>query len=111
MPKKKVISFRVEEEWLKALYGLAGTFGATPDEVIQQALPDVAVTRLFFQCKIYFPQLRWDEVADVILPSPTMHEKSGTLVNAEGRAFELKAGVTTRRPSEVEVIERLGALL
>jgi len=65
MSKKKAVSVHIEEEWLKALYGLAGTFGATPDEVIQQALPDVAVTRLFFQCKIYFPQLHWDEVANI----------------------------------------------
>jgi hypothetical protein len=65
MSKKKAVSVRVEEDRLKALYGLAGTFGATPDEVIEQALPDVAVTRLFFQCKIYFPELRWDDVADV----------------------------------------------
>jgi hypothetical protein len=65
MPKKKAISVRIEEEWLKALYGLAGTFDATPDEVIHRALPDVAVTRLFFQCKIYFPELHWDDVADV----------------------------------------------
>ena len=65
MAKKKLVPFRVEEEWFKALSGLAGTFGVAADEVIRQALPDLAVTRLFFQCRIYFPELRWDEVADV----------------------------------------------
>ena len=53
----------------------------------------------------------WDEVADVILPSPTMHEKSGTMTNTEGRVGEIVAAVTTELPSEVEVVERLGVLL
>jgi len=64
MAKKKVVSIRLEEEHLQALYGLAGTFGVTPEEVIQQALPDVAVTRLFFQCKDYIPALCWNDVAE-----------------------------------------------
>jgi len=53
----------------------------------------------------------WDEVAQVILPSPTSHVKNGTVISAEGKVGKIVAGVTTRLPSEVEVIERIGALL
>ncbi len=65
MSKSKPLPYRIDEEWLSALAGLAGTFSASADEVIRQSLPDVAVTRLFFQCKDYLPQLRWDEVAEI----------------------------------------------
>lgn len=65
MSKNKTVSFRIEEEWLKGIYALAGTFGATPDEAIVRSLPDAAVIHLFFQCRDYLPQLRWDEVADI----------------------------------------------
>ncbi len=65
MSKSRPLPYRIDEEWLKALSGLAGTFGASAEEVIHQSLPDVAVTRLFFQCKDYMPELRWDEVAEI----------------------------------------------
>jgi len=65
MPKSKHLPFRIEEEWLRALYGLAGTFGASAEDVVEQSLPDEAVIRLFFQCKDYIGDLRWDEVAHI----------------------------------------------
>lgn len=65
MSKSKPLPYRIDEEWLSALAGLAGTFGASAEEVVRQSLPDVAVTRLFFQCKDYEPELRWDEVAEI----------------------------------------------
>jgi hypothetical protein len=65
MTKKKLVPFRIEEEWLQDLYGLAGTFGVSPEDVIRQSLPDGAVVRLFFQCKSYLTELRWDEIAAV----------------------------------------------
>lgn len=65
MSKSKPLPYRIDEEWLNALAGLAGTFGASAEEVVRQSLPDVAVTRLFFQCKDYEPELRWDEVAEI----------------------------------------------
>jgi len=65
MAKKKLVPFRIEEDWLQDLYGLAGTYGVSPDDVIRKALPDAAVVRLFFQCKSYLTELRWDEVAAV----------------------------------------------
>ena len=65
MSKSKPLPYRIDEEWLSALSGLAGTFGASAEEVIRQSLPDVAVTRLFFQCKDYMPELRWDEIAEL----------------------------------------------
>ena len=51
MAKKKLVPFRIEEDWLQDLYGLAGTYGVSPDDVIRQSLPDAAVVHLFFQCK------------------------------------------------------------
>ncbi len=63
--KKRVISLRIEEEWVQDLQALAGTFDVSPEEVIRQALPDPGVVRLFFQCKSYLTDLRWDEIAEV----------------------------------------------
>jgi hypothetical protein len=65
MAKNKRVAFYLDEEWLKALSGLAGTFGVSAQEVIRRSLPDVAVSELFFRCKIFSPDLRWDEVADI----------------------------------------------
>ncbi|MBM3187270.1 MAG: 2Fe-2S iron-sulfur cluster binding domain-containing protein [Chloroflexi bacterium] len=53
----------------------------------------------------------WEGIADVLLPSPTMAEKSGTMTNVEGKTAQVTAGVKTKRPSEVEVIQKVGALL
>lgn len=53
----------------------------------------------------------WDKVANVILPSPTTAEKSGSAINTEGKAGQIVAGVAVKLPSEVEVVERLGASL
>ena len=65
MSKNKPLPYRIDEEWLNALTGLAGTFGVSAEEVVRQSLPDVAVIRLFFQCKDYEPELRWDEIAEI----------------------------------------------
>lgn len=65
MTKKKLVPFRIEEGWLQDLYGLAGTFGVSPEDVIRQSLPDAATVRLFFQCKSYLTELRWDEIEAV----------------------------------------------
>jgi hypothetical protein len=65
MTKNKRVAFYLDEEWLGALTGLAGTFGVSAEEVIRRSLPDVAVSELFFRCKIFAPDLRWDAVADV----------------------------------------------
>jgi hypothetical protein len=65
MAKNKRVAFYLEEEWLGAITGLAGTFGVSAQEVIRRSLPDVAVSELFFRCKIFVPDLRWDDVSDV----------------------------------------------
>jgi hypothetical protein len=65
MPKNKRVPFYVDEEWLKGLSALAGTFGVSAEAVIRLSLPDAAVIDLFFQCKDYLPELQWDKVADV----------------------------------------------
>ena len=65
MAKNKRVPVYLGEEWFKALAGLAGTFGVSAEEVMRRSLPDEAVIRLFFQCRDYLPELRWDEVAEV----------------------------------------------
>lgn len=65
MPKSKSITLRIDEDWFRDLSALAGTYGVSAEEVLRQSLPDVAVTRLFFQCKDYIGELQWDEVANV----------------------------------------------
>lgn len=53
----------------------------------------------------------WEGIADVLLPTPTMAEKSGSMTNVEGKVSKIVAGVKTTRPSEVEIIQKVGALL
>jgi hypothetical protein len=65
MAKNKRVPVYLGEEWLKGLAGLAGTFGVSAEEVIRRSLPDEPVIGLFFQCKDYVPELRWDQVAEV----------------------------------------------
>jgi hypothetical protein len=65
MAKSKRVAFYLEEEWFKAISGLAGTFRVSAQEIIRRSLPDVAVSELFFRCKIFAPDLQWDQVADV----------------------------------------------
>jgi hypothetical protein len=65
MAKNKRVPVYLGEEWLKGLAGLAGTFGVSAEEVIRRSLPDEPVIGLFFQCKDYVPELRWDAVAEV----------------------------------------------
>jgi hypothetical protein len=65
MAKKKRVAFYLEDQWLQALTGLAGTFGVSAQEVIRRSLPDVAVSELFFRCQIFSPELKWDDVSNV----------------------------------------------
>jgi len=65
MAKNKRVAFYLEEEWLQALTGLAGTFGVSAQEVIRRSLPDIAVSELFFRCQIFSPELKWDDVSNV----------------------------------------------
>lgn len=83
--------------------------------VAGEAKADAALLDTLRQAKFVVVQAAyrepWAEVADVILPSPTTQEKSGTMVNAEGRSAEVAAAVTVRFPSEVETIAQIAALL
>jgi len=65
MAKKRRVVFYIADEWHKALASLAGTCGVSAEEIVLQSLPDDAVAGLFFRCRIYLPELRWDEVAQV----------------------------------------------
>ena len=65
MARIKHVTLNIEEERIKSLAALAGTFGVSAEEVIGQSLPDEALVGLFFQCKDYLPELGWDQVAEV----------------------------------------------
>lgn len=65
MAKDRRVAFSIPEEQWKGLSALAGTFGVSAEEVIRRSLADNAVIGLFFQCRLYTPELRWEEVADV----------------------------------------------
>jgi hypothetical protein len=65
MAKNKRVPVYLGDEWLKGLAGLAGTFGVSAGEVMRRSLPDEPVITLFFQCKDYIPELRWDQVTEV----------------------------------------------
>ncbi|MHB1296106.1 MAG: NADH-quinone oxidoreductase subunit G [Anaerolineae bacterium] len=87
------------------IYLLAGEY-AQADPALLQSLKDAK----FVVVQAAFSE-PWDAVADVLLPSPLVFEKEGTVVNTEGRTNRLVAAVANGRPSEVEVIERVGAVL
>jgi hypothetical protein len=93
MTKNKRVAVYVEEEWSKALAGLAGTFGVSADEVVRLSLPDEAVIGLFFQCKDYLPELRWDEVADVGRVAIREHLRAIYMKGLEGHLARLGVGL------------------
>ena len=99
------ISSGFEADGSSAYYVVAGETSRV-DSAVWDALKKadfVAVQASFLQ--------PWDQVADVILPSPTWHEKSGTTMNAQGEVGHVGAAITSKLHSEVEVIEKLGELL
>jgi hypothetical protein len=63
MTRNKRVAMTIPEELWKGLSALAGTFGVSAEEVVRGSLPDDAVVGLFFQCRVYEPQLKWDDVA------------------------------------------------
>ena len=83
---------------------------AAESEQVSDALLDALRWAEFVAVQACFRE-PWEDVAHVILPSPTAHEKNGTVTNREGRAGRVVAAATSGLPSEVEVIERLAALL
>ena len=102
MSKSKPLPYRIDEEWLSALTGLAGTFGVSVEEVIRQSLPDVAVTRLFFQCKDYEPELRWDEVAEIGREAIRKHLRAKYMEGIERHLARLGLSVEQSSAEDVE---------
>jgi len=89
----------------RAYYVLAGE-AAKADEKLLATLSEADF--VVVQASFREP---WDGVADVILPTPLLYEKSGTIVNTEGRTGQLNKAVRNDLPSEVEIIERLSGVL
>ncbi len=102
MSKSKTLPYRIDEEWLSALSGLAGTFGASAEEVVRQSLPDVAVTRLFFQCKDYIPELRWDEVAEIGREAVRKHLRERYMQGIEAHLSRLGLSMEQSSSDDVE---------
>ena len=53
----------------------------------------------------------WEGLADVILPSPLLFEKAGTVTTAEGREAHIAAAVQTPLKAEAQVVQELVTLL
>ncbi len=105
MTKNKRVAVYIEEEWSKALAGLAGTFGVSADEVVRLSLPDKAVIGLFFQCQDYLPELRWDEVADVGRVAIREHLRAIYMKGLENHLARLGASLESSA-GEVEAVRR-----
>jgi len=105
MAKNKRVAFYLEEEWLKALTGLAGTFGVSAQEVIRRSLPDVAVSELFFRCKIFAPDLRWDEVSDAGQAAIREHLRATYMKGLEAHLARLGASLRSSA-DEVEAAKQ-----
>lgn len=106
MSKSRPITLRIDEDWYKDLSALAGTFGVSPDEVARQSLPDVGVTRLFFQCKDYVEEMQWDEVANIGRAAIRNHLRAKYMEGLSSHMARL--GVSMDNPSgeEVEAAKR-----
>jgi hypothetical protein len=105
MAKNKRVPVYLGEEWLKALAGLAGTFGVSAEEVMRRSLPEEAVIRLFFQCRDYLPELRWDEVADVGRTAIREHLRARYMTGLQEHLARL--GVSLQSSAEeVEAVQK-----
>jgi len=90
----------------------ASTFYVLADEMAQpsaELMPGLEQARFVAVQACY--REPWQEVADVILPTPTNYEKDGTIINTEGQTLTLRAGITHKLTSEVAVIELLSELI
>jgi hypothetical protein len=105
MAKNKRVAFYMEEEWLQALTGLAGTFGVSAQEVIHRSLPDVAVSELFFRCQIFAPDLKWDEVSDVGQAAIREHLRATYLKGLEAHLARFGASLQSSA-DEVEAAQK-----
>jgi len=105
MAKNKRVAFYMDEEWLGAITGLAGTFGVSAQEVIRRSLPDVAVSELFFRCKIFVPDLHWDEVSDVGRAAIREHLRAAYMAGLKEHLARLGASLESSA-DEVEAAKR-----
>jgi hypothetical protein len=98
MAKNKRVSMYLDGQWLQALAALAGTFSVSAEEVIRRSLPEEAVIRLFFQCRDFLPELRWDQVADVGRDAIRAHLRSRYRAGLEAHLARL--GVSLESTAE-----------
>ena len=106
MAKSKSITLRIDEEWFKDLAALAGTYGVSAEEVVRQSLPDVAVTRLFFQCKDYITELQWDEVANVGRAAIREHLRARYMAGLSAHMARLGLTVDESSSEQVEAAKQ-----
>jgi len=106
MPKNKRVPFYVDEDWLKGLSALAGTFGVSAEAVIRLSLPDAAVIDLFFQCKDYLPELRWDQVADVGRTALREHLRATYMKGLEEHLARLDLNLYRCSSTDVEAAKK-----
>lgn len=82
--------------------------GETPH--IPQALRDACAEAGFVAVQTSFRE-PWMDVAQVILPTPIIFEKAGTVTNTEGKVGQLQVGTKNNAPTETEILSRVADLL
>ncbi|MHB1356848.1 MAG: NADH-quinone oxidoreductase subunit G [Anaerolineae bacterium] len=86
-------------------YILAGEAKSAP-----QALLDACKTADFVAVQSSFCE-PWMDLAQVILPTPTIFEKAGTVTNFEGKVGTLNIGTKSTNPTETEILTRIASLI
>lgn len=108
MAKNKRVAFLIPEEQWKGLSAVAGTFGVSAEEAIRRSLADDAVIGLFFQCRLYRPELHWEEVVDVGRQAMREHLRAAYLKGLQEHLARL--GVTLESSAEEVEAARKRAL-
>ncbi|MHB9033109.1 MAG: 2Fe-2S iron-sulfur cluster-binding protein [Anaerolineae bacterium] len=83
---------------------------AAESTVAPKALVDACTQAKFTVVQASYQQ-PWLDVAQVILPTPVSHHKSGTIVNFEGQTGTLSAANAANASGEVQVLEQIVSLL
>ena len=108
MAKNKRVAFFIPQEQWQGLAALAGTSGVSAEEVIRRSLANDAVVGLFFQCRLYSPELRWEEVAEVGREAVREHLRAAYMKGL--REHLARLGVTLESSAEEVEAARARAL-
>jgi len=106
MAKNKNVPLRIEEEWFRAITALAGTYGVSAEDVVRQSLPDEGAIGLFFQCRDYLSDLRWDEVAEVGREATLKHLRDKYMEGLEQHMARLGLAMDAASPDDIDAAKK-----